>query len=252
MYDEIIAIYYDRMYEDKDYEAEVAFILDAYKYYNGGEPRQVLDVGCGTGNHAFIFAKRGCRVLGVDKACAMIEVARKKARKYPCYSLDFHCCDLEEVKKSGFDLAISMFNVINHIDRLDALLSFFQNINKHLKSNGLYVFDCWNGVAAIRSLPMNKISNKRSKDGTEFHIDSKATTDLMQSKTVVENHIRICDQGEIKRILFRFEHTLWTPKIIVDLLCMAGFEILAICKLYDIKKLATAEDWKVAFVCKKL
>ncbi len=39
----------------------------------------VLDAGCGTGEHALYLAGRGHRVVGVDRAAAAIEKARAKA-----------------------------------------------------------------------------------------------------------------------------------------------------------------------------
>lgn len=39
----------------------------------------VIDVGCGTGEHAILFASRGYEVLGVDSAPLAIEKAREKA-----------------------------------------------------------------------------------------------------------------------------------------------------------------------------
>ena len=40
---------------------------------------EVIDVGCGTGEHAILFASRGYRALGVDSAPLAIEKARAKA-----------------------------------------------------------------------------------------------------------------------------------------------------------------------------
>jgi SAM-dependent methyltransferase len=39
----------------------------------------VLDVGCGTGEHALYFAERGHEVLGIDTASRAIDIARAKA-----------------------------------------------------------------------------------------------------------------------------------------------------------------------------
>jgi SAM-dependent methyltransferase len=39
----------------------------------------VLDVGCGTGENALLFAARGFEVVGVDAVAAAIEAARRKA-----------------------------------------------------------------------------------------------------------------------------------------------------------------------------
>lgn len=49
---------------------------------DAGEIRgTVLDVGCGTGENALLFAARGHDVLGVDTAGAAVERAREKARE---------------------------------------------------------------------------------------------------------------------------------------------------------------------------
>jgi len=39
----------------------------------------VLDSGCGTGEHALLFASRGFEVLGIDVAAAAVDLARAKA-----------------------------------------------------------------------------------------------------------------------------------------------------------------------------
>lgn len=46
----------------------------------GGFGERVIDVGCGTGDHALFLASRGHEVLGVDLARAAIDRARSKAR----------------------------------------------------------------------------------------------------------------------------------------------------------------------------
>ncbi|MCA1813053.1 MAG: class I SAM-dependent methyltransferase [Halobacteriales archaeon] len=46
-----------------------------------GEVRgRVLDAGCGTGEHAILFARLGCDVLGIDGAPRAIALAEAKAR----------------------------------------------------------------------------------------------------------------------------------------------------------------------------
>jgi SAM-dependent methyltransferase len=41
----------------------------------------VIDVGCGTGEHTLLAASRGARALGIDISRAAIEIARRKARE---------------------------------------------------------------------------------------------------------------------------------------------------------------------------
>jgi SAM-dependent methyltransferase len=45
----------------------------------GGFAGDVLDAGCGSGEHALLAASLGCRVLGVDLAETAIALARRKA-----------------------------------------------------------------------------------------------------------------------------------------------------------------------------
>lgn len=42
--------------------------------------RRVIDIGCGPGHHAHLFAEWGYEVVGIDASPAMIEVARATAR----------------------------------------------------------------------------------------------------------------------------------------------------------------------------
>ena len=50
---------YDALYHDKDYSAECDMIEGILKRYGESPVRSILDLGCGTGNHAVPFAERG-------------------------------------------------------------------------------------------------------------------------------------------------------------------------------------------------
>ena len=68
---------YDALYAEKDYEGEVAFVIDRFEALgNGGSA--ALVVGCGTGGHSVHLVERGFDVVGIDPNPAMIERAREK------------------------------------------------------------------------------------------------------------------------------------------------------------------------------
>jgi ubiquinone/menaquinone biosynthesis C-methylase UbiE len=60
----------------------------------GLHPLDVLDVGCGTGFLSLILAELGHRVMGIDLAPSMLEMARAKA-KARGLNIDFRSADAE-------------------------------------------------------------------------------------------------------------------------------------------------------------
>jgi cyclopropane fatty-acyl-phospholipid synthase-like methyltransferase len=73
--------------------------------------KSVLDVGCGTGQYAVEFARRGARrVLGIDIAPNMLEVSRHNVRAAGCEDrCEFQQSDLLEYRSSEtFDVTIGI------------------------------------------------------------------------------------------------------------------------------------------------
>src|SRR5215471_16348866 len=93
---------------------------------------KVLDLGCGTGDDALWFARRGCRVTAVDKSRAMLVVATQKAETMrdsnPIVTV---ALDIENPEESGvaeeFDLVLWNFGAINCIQDLRSLRSRLQS-----------------------------------------------------------------------------------------------------------------------------
>jgi ubiquinone/menaquinone biosynthesis C-methylase UbiE len=69
----------------------------------------VLDVGCGPGHLARLFARRGCRVTGVDRGRLLLRLARRWAAQDPesdVRSIEFHRAPAERLPfpDNSFDL----------------------------------------------------------------------------------------------------------------------------------------------------
>jgi SAM-dependent methyltransferase len=73
----------------------------------------VVDIGCGTGNAALLAAERGARVLGVDPAARLLEVARARADEQRL-DATFELGDAANlpVPEGQVDLAMSVFGLI--------------------------------------------------------------------------------------------------------------------------------------------
>jgi SAM-dependent methyltransferase len=83
---------------------------------------RVLDLACGTGNAALLAAARGARVIGVDTAPRLLEVARERARSLNVQA-EFREGDLQElpVADGSADVVLSVFGLIFAPDPARAL-----------------------------------------------------------------------------------------------------------------------------------
>ncbi|MEP6999757.1 MAG: methyltransferase domain-containing protein, partial [bacterium] len=71
---------YDLLYQDKNYDAEVALLERLFRAHDL-KGTAVLDLGCGTGQHAIRLAQHGYEVTGVDRSPQMLRIARVKAEQ---------------------------------------------------------------------------------------------------------------------------------------------------------------------------
>jgi len=102
----------------------------------------VIDVGCGTGENAMLFASKGHKVLGVDSSPLAIEKAKAKAkqRKLPAEFLVTNALDLASIGRK-FDAAIDcgLFHVFSDRERV----SFAKSLWGVLNPGGSYFMLCF-------------------------------------------------------------------------------------------------------------
>jgi len=89
-------------------------------------PGHLLELGCGTGEDAIRFVRKGFKVTATDASSLMIDVARAKARTAAAGdNLEFSCVAMEHVatvfEGQQFDGIFSNFGAINCVANLRAL-----------------------------------------------------------------------------------------------------------------------------------
>ena len=102
----------------------------------------VLDIGCGTGEHALFFAGEGHEVWGVDSAPLAIQKAKEKAagRGLQVQFLVLNALDLSRLNRK-FDTATDsgLFHTLSDIDRP----VFVENLAAILNQDGKYFMLCF-------------------------------------------------------------------------------------------------------------
>ncbi|MEK7083487.1 MAG: class I SAM-dependent methyltransferase, partial [Patescibacteria group bacterium] len=99
----------------------------------------VLDAGCGTGELAYLIAKKGAKqVIGVDYSQEAIALAE---RTYRMPNLKFICNDIDSIK-GRFDV----ITTLGTIEHTDDPLSVLKRLKNMLMQKGSLIVTCPNWV----------------------------------------------------------------------------------------------------------
>ena len=242
---------YDAIYGEKDYAAECTLIESLLRSHAGGPVASILDLGCGTGNHAIPLAQRGYAVTGVDRSEAMLAIARTKAATAGV-APTFAIADVRTVQLGReFDAALMMLAVLGYqIDNADVLATL-RAVRAHLAVGSLFIFDVWHGPAVVRIGPSPRVkvieaggdTLLRAADGT---LDSAQQTCLVKYQLWRLRGSQLVDRSEeahVMRYFFLQELRLF--------LQVAGFELVE-ARTLENAAAPTENDWNMVCVARAI
>jgi len=246
------ADYYNLFYKEKDYKGECDFLEKIFRKYSKKPIHSVLDLGCGTGGHALILAKRGYKMTGADLSPQMIKLAKVRAKKKKI-KIDFIQGDIRKINlKKKFDAVISMFAVIGYLTSKKDLISTFKKVGNHLEKDGLFTFDCWSGSAVLRQRPEKRIKIFEQNNEKIVRI---ATPFLDTQKQIVKVEYEIIRASKGK-VLEEFQegHKMryFFSGEIEKYLKAGDLQLLKTCSFMKLNKKPTVADWNITVIAKKL
>ena len=135
-----LAVSYDRLTSDVDYEATVAFYYEILKQ-EGLRPRTSVDLACGTGSVTAILARKGLQTIGVDMSEEMLTVASQKAGEiHPAPW--FICQCLQELRlPRAVDLAVCALDSLDYVTDPADCKEAIRRVYKYLNPGGIFIFD---------------------------------------------------------------------------------------------------------------
>lgn len=237
---------YDLLYQKKPYREEAKYAYDILTHYSPHRPTSLLEIGCGTGNHTQAFAHYFTHITAVDIDQNMIMLAKRKKIPAP---ITFTTTPVGQLPLSKFSAAVALFNVINYINEWETLTDFFAAIRKRLQPKSVFLFDVWNGIAALVDPP--KIKHiKLTQGGQRIYARIKPTLDRFTQTVTLEYQLTRTSKTTLSDT-FTIKHRLWTPFELTEALKVVGFSILTISPLWQPQKRAKETDYKIMFVCQK-
>lgn len=243
---ESYAAFYDTLYESKDYSQECDFVESIFAAYAKKQVRSLLDLGCGTGGHAFPLAARGYEVVGVDRSQAMLDAARAKAASQPggTASPQFLKEDIRKVSLGRtFDAVLSLFAVMSYQTTDEAMVEALRAARAHLDPGGLFVFDAWFGPGVMRDPPTEREKTVDTPAG-RLHRIARPELDLLAQTVRVNYHLFRETGGvvsdEVKEV---HEMRFFFPNELQLLLDRAGFRLERLCPFMHLTGTLTPDDW---------
>jgi len=246
---ESYASFYDALYREKDYNAECDFLEEVFKKYSA-PVKSILDVGCGTGGHSLLLAKRGYDVSGVDLSPHMLSIAKEKAAEEGL-SLKLKEGDARSFEfGEKFDAVVSMFAVMGYQITNEDIDKAFKRVREHLKSGGLFVFDIWFGPAVLTDRPSDKVliiehgdekiirMTRPDLSVMNHTVDVKFTVMRTKDNTIIEN----TEETHPMRFFF--------PQELEYFLKNNNMKMLDICPFLKLDEKVTLASWNISVIAK--
>jgi len=249
------ALYYDLLYKDKDYKAEINYIYGLIKKYSL-EAASILELGCGTGKHAELLAEKGLNIHGIDLSKSMLKKAkvRKSVLSQEIANrLNFDYGDVRNYRTNkNFDTVISLFHVASYQTSNQDLSDYFKTAREHLNKGGMFIFDCWYGPAVLAEKPELRVKRMENDKITVTRI---AEPDINLEKNTVDVNYDIFIKNKADNSIEEIKEThkmrYLSKEEIENLMGNNGFELIG-AEEWLTGNAPSERTWGVCFIGRKL
>lgn len=206
--------FYLKVYSHRDEtEAErlVNLIIRELELNSG---TKVLDMACGSGRHAVIFAKRGYEVIAVDLSKLLISEAEKNADENNV-KIKFVLSDILKFQtESRYKIVLNLFTSFGYFDSDEENFQVIKKAYDLVEDDGYFVLDYFNKNYLLKNLiPITVFSENGYR--------------ITQNRTIRENRVRKNITIENKDSVVEFYESVrvYSYEEISEFISKVGFKI---------------------------
>lgn len=178
---------------------------------HGIQPRNSMDLACGTGVLCEILSRNGIRASGMDFSAGMIEIAQKGNP-----DIHYDVADMITYRPAEqFDLVTCTGDGLNHIGNLADVERIFQNVYAYTSPGGYFIFDILNENEVSTSEPFEMVFSDTVRVWFQMTRPEEKQVNLK---------IRVYENGDLQ-FEENIRETIHNPAVICDLLRRTGFEV---------------------------
>jgi len=208
---------YDLIYSRfKDYRAESAALAKLVRERHPGA-HTMLDVGCGTGEHALHLTQEfGYRVDGLDLEPGFVDLARSKVSGGRFWQADMSDFRLD----ARYDVVACLFSAIGYLRSVRALRQALRCFRAHLNGGGLVIVEPW-------------FEPQQWHPGKVLHVLAETADGLVcrvshsgqRGKiSLVDFHYLVADASGVRHLSERHRLRLFTRQEMLEAFAAAGLE----------------------------
>jgi ubiquinone/menaquinone biosynthesis C-methylase UbiE len=221
------AKFYDEIWGRYDYDMDVKFLDKLFKKYRC---RNVLDIGCGTGNHAIKLASLGYKVTATDVSDKMLEIARNKIHNRRINLMQADMRDIASIFPEGrFDGAYMLGHVAYHLKSDGEAGSILKGVHRVLKTGGVFVFNARNAKKIDESYLDNLLLDHLVNDqGVQIAVLGYNARDAEDANTIIWRPIFLVKENNKVDFQIREHRLHWFEfRRMKKLLLQADFRLMS-------------------------
>ena len=245
------AEYYDIFYQEKPYATEAAFVHECLNRYKKGECKRLLELACGTGNHAFELEKLGYQIVAIDYSEDLLAVARSKAHKIGS-QVDFRVQDMRELSlgNAAFDAAYCLFDSIGYVQTNTAFRQVLGGVHAHLRTDGLFIFEFWHAAAMLKNYEPKRERQWPIKDGKLIRVASTQLDVVKQLAKVTYDIDEIRNDGTSSHLQETQVNRYFLLQEMAGFLESAGFDPIEWLAAYSWEQAINEDTWHILCIAR--